>query len=69
MIVSAIGNRSGAPEPWLQIIGGSAMIVYWVYRVRKQWHTIGGGELTAAFVICVLAGIFLANGVYLLLRR
>lgn len=69
MIVSVIGNRHGAPEPWLQIIGGSGMIVYWVYRVRKQWHTIGGGEFTAAAIICLVSGIFLANGIFLLLRR
>ncbi len=56
----------GAPAPWLQIVLGSGVILYWVYRVRKQWRTIGGGEMIAGFIICLLAGWFLTQGVILL---
>jgi hypothetical protein len=62
MIAFGVYGGHGAPAPWLQIVGGSGVILYWVYRIRKEWHTIGGGEIIAALIICLLAGIFLVDG-------
>ncbi len=69
MIAFEVFANYGAPAPWLQVIGGSGIILYWVYRVRKEWDTMGGGEIIAALVICLLAGVFLVQGLTILSRR
>jgi peptidoglycan/LPS O-acetylase OafA/YrhL len=69
VIVFAVGASYSRPPAWLGILAGSAFLVYFAYRVRKDWHNLTGGELAIASLLMLMGAVFLFDGLTDLFRH
>ncbi len=56
MVVFAIYASYSRPPAWLGILAGSAFIAFIIYRVRRDWTALTGGELWLALMLALMGG-------------
>ncbi len=62
MSIFAVGPGGATPPPWLAITVGIVFIVYFAYKMYKEWAGVTWYDLIGATFAIVMGGWFLLWG-------